>query len=144
MMIVIVRQDVAAGAERAPTDAGLVQLVNDRGRLFFSVRRDYPIDRAADAQTRQLRKALATLRAHSQSRRDFCERPVALLQLVYLFSHLHLLLLRVSVPLWFKKKTTEAQRHRAFKLTSLAFVHVIKITTARSLGSRFLRPTSTR
>ena len=81
MMIAIVGEHVAAGAERSPADARLVQLMNDRRRLLFGVGRDDPIDRAADTQTGQLGKALSTLRAHSQSRRDLFERPIALFQL---------------------------------------------------------------
>src|SRR5689334_10769820 len=85
MMIVVVSQHVAAGAEWAPADPRLVQLMNNSRRLRFRFRRNHPIDRAADTQTRQLREALATLRAHAEPGRDLFERAVTLLQLISLY-----------------------------------------------------------
>ena len=71
MMIGIISEHVAAGAERSPTDACFIKLINDRSRLLFRIGRDDPIDRAANTQTRQIRKTLSALRTHTQPRRQF-------------------------------------------------------------------------
>src|SRR2546423_837509 len=57
MMIAVVSEDVTAGTEWPPADANLVQFMDQRRGLLFSLRSDHPVDRAADSQTRQLRKA---------------------------------------------------------------------------------------
>src|SRR5690242_1146623 len=101
MMIVVVRQHVAAGTEWTPTNPRLIQFVNNSRRLFFGFRRNHPIDRAADTQTRQLRESLPALSAHADSRGDLFQRAVAFLELFYFFDHRFCSsYLCVSVPLW--------------------------------------------
>src|SRR5688572_30580066 len=80
-MIAVIGEHVAAGSEWSPTNARLVQLINDRRRLLFRFRGDNPIDRAAHTQTRQLRKTLPTLRSHSEPRRNLFERAIPFFQL---------------------------------------------------------------
>ena len=49
MMIGIVGEHVAAGAQRPPTDARFIKFINDRRRLLFGIRGDDPIDRTTHA-----------------------------------------------------------------------------------------------
>ena len=82
MMLGVVGEHVAAGTERTPADARLVQFVYDRRRLFFSFRRDDPVDRAADAQTRQFGKPAPAFGAHAEPGGDLFERSVAVFKLI--------------------------------------------------------------
>ena len=50
MMIGIVGEYVAAGAERPPTNTRFIKFINDRRRFLFSIRCDDPIDRTPHAQ----------------------------------------------------------------------------------------------
>src|SRR5437762_2683040 len=73
VMIAIVGQYIAAGAEWSPADACLVQLMNQSGSLRFCFRSDHPVDCAANAQTRQLGKTSATFGAQTQFRSNLLD-----------------------------------------------------------------------
>ena len=71
--------------KRAPADSRLVHFMDERRSLCFRFRRQDPINCAADAQTRQLRKTLAAFSAHAESRCDLLERGIAFAGSSFLF-----------------------------------------------------------
>jgi hypothetical protein len=84
-----VGQDVAARAEHAPRDPGVVERADDRGGLRLGLGDEEPVDPAADAQARQLGEAAAALGAHARPARDLPDPRVARLyaSLSRLFAH---------------------------------------------------------